>query len=81
MTRDLMALPFDQYQRYKVVQEIATVIKGTTGQARLKVLDVGGWPGLIVNSLPHEYTVILDICPCDKQIGGKKWWFTDWRDE
>lgn len=38
----LLKLPFDQYQRYKVLQEIASIIKVEAGVGRLRVLDVGG---------------------------------------
>ncbi|MFQ5797012.1 MAG: class I SAM-dependent methyltransferase, partial [Candidatus Bipolaricaulia bacterium] len=62
----LTELPFDQYQRYKVVEDIATTIKDLTGRERLKVLDVGGSPGLIGDFLPSDDTIVLDILRCDR---------------
>ena len=62
----LTELPFDQYQRYRVVEDIAAIIKDLTGRGRLKVLDVGGSPGLIGDFLPGDDTIVLDILPCDR---------------
>ncbi len=63
----LTELPFDQYQRYKVVEDIAATIKDLTGRERLKVLDVGGSPGLIEDFLPGDDTIVLDILRCDRR--------------
>lgn len=66
--RDLVLteLPFDQYQRYRVVEDIAATVKDLTGRERLKILDVGGSPGLIGDFLPSDDTIILDILRCDR---------------
>jgi len=66
MASSLMELPFDQYQRYKAVEEITAIIKGTLRKGGLRVLDVGGSPGLIADFLPHDYTLVLDPQPCAK---------------
>jgi hypothetical protein len=44
MKDSLYELPFDQFQRYKVVEEVADVARK---RKPLRVLDVGGHPGLI----------------------------------
>ncbi len=60
---DKLELPFDQYQRYKIVEELAGLIR----QGRsLRVLDVGGHPGLIADFLPEDHTFILDMLPCER---------------
>lgn len=58
----LYELPFDQFQRYKCVQDIVALIKR---DHPLRVLDVGGHPGLISEFLPREETYVLDIMHCD----------------
>jgi SAM-dependent methyltransferase len=58
----LYELPFDQFQRYKCVQDIVALI---TRRQPLRVLDVGGYPGLISEFLPQEETYILDVMQCD----------------
>jgi glycosyltransferase involved in cell wall biosynthesis len=40
---DPMALPFDQYQRYTAVAQVADKLRDYLGRPRLKVLDVGGF--------------------------------------
>jgi len=69
--RELMLteLPFDQYQRYRVVQEIVRLIKGQQQEQSLKVLDVGGishtlegqffFP--IARFLPEDETLVMDV--------------------
>lgn len=55
-----LELPFDQYQRYKIVEELVTLIRDGR---RLRVLDVGGHPGFISIFLPEDETFILDTLP------------------
>jgi len=55
-----LELPFDQYQRYKIVEELVELIRDGR---QLRVLDVGGHPGLIVDFLPKDHTFILDTLP------------------
>jgi hypothetical protein len=56
---DLFELPFDQFQRYKAVRDFADFIRepGTP----LKVLDVGGYPGLIVDFIPDDDVTVVDM--------------------
>ena len=65
----LTELPFDQYQRYKVVQEIVRLIKDQQKASALKVLDVGGVSNTregqlffpISHFLPEDATMVLDV--------------------
>lgn len=63
MKESLYELPFDQFQRYKVVQEIVDFARNDKS---LKILDVGGYPGLVSDFLPQDETLILDVVSCDK---------------
>ncbi len=74
MNRDeLLNIPFDQYQRYRVLKDIAEIIKNQTGNRDLKILDVGGHsttmegkPWLPVKEfLPEDKTSVVDIPVCD----------------
>jgi hypothetical protein len=40
---DLLALPFDLYQRYTVIAQTADLIRDGLGRTELRVLDVGGF--------------------------------------
>jgi len=55
-----LELPFDQYQRYKMVEELVELIRDGR---RLRILDVGGHPGFISVVLPEDDTFVLDILP------------------
>jgi hypothetical protein len=59
---DKLELPFDQYQRYKMVEELVGLIR--QGR-RLRILDVGGHPGLIADFLPEDDIFILDMLPSE----------------
>jgi len=59
----LLELPFDQYQRYKIVQELINLVRD---QRRLRVLDIGGHPGFIWDFLPSDEAFVLDIVPWNK---------------
>ncbi|MBI4744272.1 MAG: methyltransferase domain-containing protein [Actinobacteria bacterium] len=63
MDEKLYELPFDQFQRYKVTEEIVNLARN---KDKMKILDVGGYPGLISDFLPDDETYILDIIPSDK---------------
>ncbi len=54
----LYELPFDQFQRYKAIEEAVNILRRKNTH---KVLDVGGYPGLIADFLPEDQTYILDI--------------------
>lgn len=62
MPLELLDLPFDQYQRYRVVQKIAAAVKLPHGA---KILDVGGYPGLITRFLTDYDTTIVDLIDAD----------------
>jgi hypothetical protein len=54
-----LSLPFDQYQRYKIVTEALDVLREDAGP--LKILDVGGGEeGIILRFLPEDDMEILD---------------------
>ncbi len=57
---DILELSFDQYQRYKMVEELVGLIRDNR---RLRILDVGGHPGFIADFLPEDDTFILDTLP------------------
>ncbi|MFQ5354296.1 MAG: hypothetical protein ACE5DR_05055 [Thermodesulfobacteriota bacterium] len=50
-------LPFDQYQRYRVIKDAIDAVR--TNKGPLKILDVGGSPGTLLDFLPDDdiYTV------------------------
>jgi hypothetical protein len=66
---DLLALPFDQYQRYTAAAQIAAQVRAHLGQASLHVLDVGGFfrtrqdQGILPLShfLPEDRVVAVDL--------------------
>lgn len=55
---DLLALPFDQYQRYRL---IADVIERLVPPEAGAILDVGGWPGTLQRFLPQRRIVVADL--------------------
>ena len=59
-----LELPFDQYQRYKMVQEMVEGIRQSK-PAPLRVLDVGGHPGQMISFLPDDEVYVSDVVPCD----------------
>ncbi|MGD8902658.1 MAG: class I SAM-dependent methyltransferase [Anaerolineae bacterium] len=66
---DLLTLPFDQYQRYRVVARVADSVRLYRDQPQLRVLDVGGFhrtregrPLLpAAHVLPSDFTVATDL--------------------
>jgi hypothetical protein len=66
---DLLSLPFDYYQRYGVVAEIATQVRAQLDRPHLKVLDVGGFSrmhsGQIIlpldHFLPQDQVLTVDL--------------------
>src|SRR3989304_8646862 len=59
----VLALPFDQYQRYKLLQEIINVIR--EGNRSFSVIDIGGYPGCLLDFLPNDKVTITDQVECD----------------
>lgn len=64
---DLLDLPFDQYQRYRIISELLRILgeQGVFGAGPISILDVGGYPGLLPRFVPFEdaKTVVLDVVP------------------
>src|SRR3954453_19721940 len=77
---DLLSLPFDQYGRMRIAQNIAHVLytvidtqrTGQEGPHKLRVLDVGGYPGILHRFLSDELfeLSVLDVVPDDGSIPG-----------
>lgn len=59
-TRDArLRLPFDQYQRYRIVADAVEVLRGDGGS--LRILDVGGGEGAILRFLSADEVTVLDL--------------------
>jgi len=54
-------LPFDQYQRYRVVTDAIEAVRES--RTPLNILDVGGSPGILLDFLPDDDIYILDRVP------------------
>lgn len=78
--QDLFELPFDQFQRYKTVHDFVDCIRTKPGEP-VKVLDVGGYPGLILDFLPDDDVTVVDVLANDMpnyvQASGAKLPFED----
>jgi len=68
---NLIDLPFDQYQRYRIIAEIAACLRPGLGLARWRVLDVGGYSRfygqerlVLPQFLPQDDVLVLDLPPC-----------------
>ena len=57
---DLVRVPFDQYQRYRLVADVLGELRGAGG---LSVLDVGGGSGLLQRFVPDDRVVAVDLEP------------------
>src|SRR5215210_4298040 len=53
-----LSLPFDQHQRYRIVADAIERLR--EGSGPLRILDVGGGEGIILNFLPEDRITILD---------------------
>jgi predicted nucleic acid-binding Zn-ribbon protein len=60
---DVEALPFDQYQRYRLVTDLLAEVRPK--DQRLRVLDVGGRTGLLRAFLPDDDVALVDLEPSD----------------
>jgi chromosome segregation ATPase len=56
---DVLALPFDQYQRYRLVADLLSEVRAK-GEP-LKILDVGGRTALLRAFLPKDDIVLVDL--------------------
>ena len=61
--RDLVSLPFDLYQRYRLVADI--VEKYPSAERPLRVLDVGGRTAILREFLPDAAITLVDVDPSD----------------
>lgn len=57
--KNRLALPFDQYQRYRVISDSLDLLR--ENDEPLRVLDVGGAEGVILNFLAGDEVTILDV--------------------
>ncbi len=57
---DLLELPFDQYQRYRLIADLCA---SHPAQVPLRVLDVGGRTGLLRRFLPEARVDLVDVDP------------------
>ncbi|MEO8288342.1 MAG: methyltransferase domain-containing protein [Chloroflexota bacterium] len=77
---DMLSLPFDQYGRMRIAQNIANALyteieaqrEGHEGPRKLRVLDVGGYPGILRHFLSPDYyeVSVVDVVPDDGTIPG-----------
>ncbi|MFT5048920.1 MAG: hypothetical protein ACI8QZ_000307 [Chlamydiales bacterium] len=56
---DLLSLPFDQYQRYRLVADLVGQIRGERGP--LRILDVGGRTAILRSFLPEDHVELVDL--------------------
>lgn len=62
---DTLDLPFDQYQRYRLVADLVRDLE-RRGQAPARILDVGGRTALLRRFLPESSIVLVDPDPSDQ---------------
>jgi len=60
---DVMELPFDQYQRYRLIGELCGSLRRDGDP--LRVLDVGGRTGVLRRFLPDDRVELVDVAPSD----------------
>ena len=62
--KDVLALPFDQYQRYRLVADFVAELERRAARGTpLRVLDVGGRTALLRSFLPEADVVLVDLEP------------------
>jgi len=62
--RDPLELPFDQYQRYRIVADLLGLVR--EGSKPLVILDVGGRTANLRAFLPKDRVHIVDVDPSDE---------------
>ena len=78
---DVLSLPFDQYQRYRLTADILGEIRACAS-GPLRVLDVGGRTAILrafLPSRPHAFfTLLEERAPANWR--GRRWrtWLTAW---
>lgn len=63
MKLDVRTLPFDQYQRYRLVSDLVNEVR-KKGE-HFTILDVGGRTGLLRAFLPKDEVALVDLEPSD----------------
>jgi len=66
MNEQLFSLPFDQFQRYFILQQCLQMVKDHETIPCLSLIDVGGHPGVLSDFLTEDNVTILDSQPCDR---------------
>lgn len=62
--KDVLALPFDQYQRYRLVADLVAEVERLASRgAPVRVLDVGGRTALLRSFLPEADVTLVDLDP------------------
>ena len=69
MNADLLELPFDQYQRYRLVADILKEVR-PKGR-RLSILDVGGRTALLRQFLPKDDVTAVDLESAAARVKGE----------
>lgn len=64
MIRDPLELPFDQYQRYRIVADLLGSLR--SGGEPLTILDVGGRTANLRAFLPEDRVHLVDVDPSDE---------------
>ncbi len=64
MIRDPLELPFDQYQRYRIVADLLALVRD--GSKPLVILDVGGRTANLRAFLPKDRVHIVDVEPSEE---------------
>ena len=59
MSRGDTSLPFDQYQRYRLVADLIDRVRRPDGE--LRILDIGGRTGLLRKFLPNDRVDLVDL--------------------
>jgi len=62
--RDPLELPFDQYQRYRIVADLLAQLRD--GAKPLSILDVGGRTANLRAFLPADRVYLVDVDPSDE---------------
>lgn len=61
---NILELPFDVYQRYKIIQDAIDILR-SDGPERFRILDAGGGAGPVSGFLPSDSVRIVDQSDCD----------------
>jgi len=64
VSRDPLELPFDQYQRYRMVADLLATLRD--GSKPLSILDVGGRTANLRAFLPKDRVYLVDVDPSDE---------------